>query len=230
MSFTNVNNFASEITEITAAASLLERLPDTRMLLMHPQSIGVDGEGTVRGAQRGAPGVLVVGANAGEFTGVDTTTQFHGREVLTRASTMLAIAGDFTASAGVGGGWRPMGRRFRVTRTDGRTLLAVDGRPVLDVLREYANPEGAKGPLSDTPYAVYPREGGMYLLAVERVDVERGGIVFLSRLPQDAEIQTTSATVDEVLDGARISVRAAAADHRAARVEVALVFSCTARK
>jgi hypothetical protein len=221
----------SSVSARAAAARLSAALPGTRLIFMHPEPLGVDGRALVRGVQAEVPGAVVVGGNAGEFTWRTSTRQFFGREVLDHAMPLLGIAGAFEVSVGCGLGWKPIGRRYRVTGVEGRRVYRVDDQPVLDVLRDYRSSVGVDS-LTETPLAVYPGPGerAFYLRAVERVDHEAGCLVCVSAVSPGAEFQLTMASVEEVLGGAQASMTAALARYPGARPAGALVFSCTTRQ
>lgn len=213
------------------AEEAIAATPRAKLVLVHPEPLGVDGGEIVRGARDGAANVLVAGGMAGEFSGRGRPRQFFGGEVHQGALPLLAIGGDFTVSSGLGDGWRPVGRRYRITKVEGRAVLGLNDRPVLDVLRDYSLTTGIVT-LADTPFAVFERPGATEysLRAVERADSERGALLFFAGMPLGGELQATLASVDDVLDGARDSTAKAMAALRESEPTGALVFSCTARK
>ncbi len=215
----------------SAAKELMAAAPDAGLILMHPDPIGLDGTSIVRGVQEAAPAATVVGGNAGEFTGRLGTLQFFGREVLGSAVPLMAICGDVRVSTGRGCGWRPIGRRYEVTRVVGRTVFEVEGQPVLDVLREYTPHTGLES-LADTPFAVYGEASSptFYLRAVERVEKESGGLVLVTAVPLGARLQFTEASVEDVLYGAEESATKALQAYGGRQPKAAFMFSCTARR
>lgn len=213
------------------AARALEAQPNTRLILVHPEGVGVDGSAIVRGVQAGAPGVVVVGGCASETSTLSSTRQFFGRELLQDAVPLLAIAGDFEVGVAKGCGWKPVGRRMKVTKATGRAVQQVDGKPTREVLREYTGMTSMAA-MAETPFAVFPTPGqpDFYLRAAERMDDATGELLFLAEVPEGAEIQLTMATPDQVLDGADESALASLAAYPGQRPSGALVVSCAARK
>ncbi len=213
------------------AKEAMTATPEVRMVLLHPEALGVDGGAVVRGVQDAAHGVMVAGGCAGELSGRGIPRQFFGREVLQGALPLLAIGGDFSVASGRGGGWQPVGRRYRVTKVEGRAVLELNDLPVLEVLKDYALTTGIET-LVDTPFAVFDRPGSSEycLRGVERADATRGALLFLSGIPLGAELQATLASVGDVLDGATLSAATAMREFSGGEPSGALVFSCTARK
>lgn len=214
-----------------AAVDAIAAVPDARLLLVHPDSIRVDGAAVVRGVQEGAPGVTIAGGTSAEFTGRRGTYQFYGREILRSTVPIMAIGGDIQLSTGRGCGWKPVGRRYEVTGIEGRTLLEVDGRPVLDIFHEYSADTGLES-LADTPLAVFeePDATEFYLRVVERVDTATGGLVLVTAVPRGAQLQFTEASPNDVLRGAEESAASAVRTYPGSRPKAAFMFSCTARK
>jgi len=84
---------------------------------------------------RAAPGLEAIGGAASGDPAQDSTFQFYGRNVASRALAGLHLSGDYRRSIGVTQGCQPLGPPARITAGDGNVILEVDGRPALEVLR-----------------------------------------------------------------------------------------------
>lgn len=194
------------------------------------ESLGVSGAAVVAALQAGlAPGSTLVGGTAGDQWRFRGTRQFFGGDVLSDTVVVLSVHGPLAVSVGVESGWRPIGRRLRVTRADGHLLHELDGRPAMEVFRATFGDHLAPSP--EHPFAVYEDEGpAHYLRAPLPTVVEGGSLVLVGDVPVGAELRMTEAGRDQILDGARASVAAARARYPGSDPEGLLVFSCAARK
>ena len=212
-----------------AAAAVRELCTSsTRLLFVHPMATELEG-GLIEAVQQAAGDALVVGGCSGEMSGAGTPLQFFGTRVLTQSMPVLAVSGAFHASCVVGSGWKPIGRRMRVTSVDGHLVTSLDGKPVFEVLSEFRMSEGIDT-LTDTPFAVFPNSASsaFYIRAVQRIEPGHG-LRFLSHIPLGAELQCTVATVEDMMASAETSATGAL-EQFGATPGLGLVFSCTARK
>lgn len=211
-----------------AVRELCAATPGTQLVFVHPMATELEG-GLVEAVQQAAGDALVVGGCSGEMSGSGTPLQFFGTQVLTQSMPVLAVSGSFRTSCTVGSGWKPIGRRMRVTSVDGHMVTSLDGKPVFEVLSEFRMSEGIDT-LTDTPFAVFPNatSTAFYIRAVQRIEPGHG-LRFLSHIPLGAELQCTVATVEDMMVSAETSA-ARALEAFAATPDLALVFSCTARK
>ncbi len=202
--------------------------PGTRLLFVHPMATELEG-GLIEAVQQAAGDALVVGGCSGEMSGAGTPLQFFGTQVLTQSMPVLAVSGSFQSSCAIGCGWKPTGRRMRVTSVEGHLVTSLDGKPVFEVLSEFRMSEGIDT-LTDTPFAVFPNSTSddFYVRAVQRIEPERG-LRFLSHIPLGAELQCTVAAVEDMMVSAETSAARALEDFKATP-DLGLVFSCTARK
>jgi hypothetical protein len=143
----------------------------------------------------------------------------------------MLIAGPLQVSTGVASGWIPLGEEHRLTKTDGQTVVEIDGEPVRQVWERYFGSFDIRG--SRNQFAVYPdgaagRESQEFYLCAPSHFQDDGSLVMLNPIIPGARLRFADATRDEVLDGTRASVDSARKGF-AGEPDAALVFSCAGR-
>jgi len=216
-----------------AAARAREGLTQpVRLGLVTPEGLGLDVKAvtdTIH-AELG-PDAPVCGGLAGDQVRFEQTYQFCNGRVYSDAIPVLVLAGPLRVATGVASGWVPMGEEHRLTKTEGQTILEIDGEPVRDVWDRYFGSFDLRG--SRNMFALYPdgakgdasRE--FYLCAPSHFQ-EDGSMVTLNPVIQGARIRFADATRDQVLDAAGSSAESARAGYKGTP-DAAFVFSCAAR-
>ncbi|PAP75448.1 FIST signal transduction protein [Rubrivirga marina] len=178
------------------------------------------------------PGVPVCGGLAADQMRFEETVQFCNGRVYTDALPVLLAAGPLHVATGLASGWEPLGEAHRLTDVDGLTVRAIDGESPRDVWRRYFGVDAHTG--APNFFAVYPGEEGaaggeaFYLSSPSRFQ-DDGSMVTMTPVTPGARLRFTSATRDQLLDGAAASAERARAAYPGAAPEAALVFSCASR-
>lgn len=203
-----------------------------RLGLTVPEGLGIDMKAitdTIH-AEIG-PDAPVCGGLAGDQVRFEQTYQFCNGRFYSDAVPVLLLAGPLHVATGVASGWVPMGEAHRLTKTEGQTIIEIDGEPVREVWDRYFGSFDIRG--SRNQFAIYPdgAEGNasreFYLCAPSHFQ-EDGSLVTLNPVIQDARIRFTDATRDQVLAGAGTSAESAQA-HYVGTPDAAFVFSCAGR-
>ena len=83
-------------------------------------------------------GVLVTGGLAGDGTDFTETLVVSGAEATARRLVAIGLYGDrLRVGCGSVGGWDPFGPERLITRSEGNVLYELDGRPALELYKEY---------------------------------------------------------------------------------------------
>ncbi len=173
----------------------------------------------------------ILGGLTGDHREYDRMVEFHGGDVLRDSLPVMRIEGDFVVGWGIGTGWFPVGEAQVVTRADGHVVHEIGGQPALDVFRDYQGvvPDDSLG---EYPLAVYPDGlGGNHCLrAVLSADPATGSLRLAGEVPTGSVIRMTEVLPEGILAGSAQAATAAVRDYRGIAPELALVFSCAARK
>ncbi|MBK7642499.1 MAG: FIST C-terminal domain-containing protein [Planctomycetes bacterium] len=182
--------------------------------------------------ERLGPGACpIVGGLAGDHEVQPTTRQFFGATSTYDSLSVLFLSGPIQVSCGVASGWFPIGTKHRVTRSEGNKLYEIDGRPALDI---YAGFWGNRvtANLGEYPLAVRPSEDSeeFFLRAAMAVDAVEGSVTFAGDIVEGSIVSLTEVVPEGLLTGTETSIRRAVEHYTGEKPEMALLFSCAARK
>lgn len=222
-----------------AGRGLREFAPD--LVITFPDVLTMNATRFLLGLQDAlGKGMPIVGGASADDGAFKATYQIHGREALSGGAVGVALKGPLTIVTAAKSGYTPVGATHASTRVEnGNVLLEIDGRPALDIYRDYLGERVAQMPAVsiEFPIAVVggiegaPRRADDELLLVRAilgVDEARGALLLGGDVPEGAAIRVTRATKEDVVRGAEEATMTALEAMPAP--EVALIFSCMSRK
>lgn len=212
----------------------LRRAPSAEdLLLLLPDPGGCDLRALIAGVRAAAGAATIVGCGAASAGDGAARTAAAG-EIASGGLAALWIRGAHAPRAGITSSCRPLAGPFTVTRAEGHWVLALDGRPALDVYREVA-----RGPLArDLRHALsfllaaVPRAPGAALDPTAPVVRCVAGIAERRRalaLPEPLLRGQQIAFVLRDADGAREDLRALLARLGSPRPACGLYLDCRER-
>ncbi|AYN68637.1 histidine kinase [Euzebyella marina] len=130
------------------------------------------------------------------------------------------------------GGWSVFGPLRTITKSDGNVLYELDGKPALDLYKQYLGDKA-----KDLPYSAlfYPlnvdlHDGSKPLVrTILNIDEEENSMLLAGNVPEGSSVQLMMSTVDDIADGAREAAKLAV-ELRKNKTELALLVSCVGRK
>jgi hypothetical protein len=190
-----------------------------------------DGEQVVRGLLGQFPEeVPLFGGLAGDDAVFRETFTFTNGRVTRDGAVVCVLDHERVALEGLAtSGWVGLGAPKTITRSEGNTLLTIDGEPALDVYKKYLSieEEDLPGIGVEYPLQVMRDDGTHVLRAVVGVDHARRALVFAGTVPQGARVRFSSSPGFETIDLARRDFEAY--PKMPAKPDLMLVFSCMAR-
>ncbi len=170
----------------------------------------------------------ILGGTAGDQFNFQKTYQFFRNQVLTDSLPVLIFSGDILFSHGIGCGWQAIGRKSIVTKAQGTVLYEIDGKPAGEFYQQYL---GDRSPTAENPLAVYEGDSDRYYMRVPNTyDAHTGSINFLGDIPEQAIVQVTDISRDEVVTAAETSFQMARENYPGTEPEAVLLFSCCCRR
>lgn len=161
----------------------------------------------------------------------NATFEFFGDEVLSDSLPLLFLSGDFEVGCGLGSGWFPIGEMHEVTKAEGHIVYEIDGKPAMELYREHYGvvPDQSLG---EYPLALYGDDGTdeWALRAILDSEKESGLLRFAGEVLENARVRMTEVLPDGLLSGSSESLRRAVENFAGEAPDVALIFSCAARK
>lgn len=204
-------------------------MDDIQLCITIPDGFPSSGVSIINGLKQALQQpVPILGGMAGDQWRFQQTYQFFQSEVVSDAVPVLLFAGGLVMSHGVASGWQPISRKAKVTKAEGAMVYEIDDRPALEFYNFYLKGLPISG---DYPLAVF--ENGsekFYLRASNRADDATGHILFMGDVPEQAIVQITHASCDEIIAATQTSITEALSTYPGKSPTVAFLFSCAARR
>jgi hypothetical protein len=217
----------------TAAQQAIDQAKSDRppqLCLTIPESLTTSGVATITSLKAIlGDNFPIYGGLAAEEWQFKRTYQFYQTEVLQDALPILLFSGSaLYFSSGVASGFQPVSQPGRVTKSVGLTLYTIDDQPALSFFRRHF---GDLNPSPEHPIAVFDEaQQHFYLRGFSGYDPVAGTITSFAEIPEQAIVQIATASREEILLGAKVSMQNALANYPGTAPEVALLFSCASRR
>ncbi|TVQ31476.1 MAG: hypothetical protein EA376_09360 [Phycisphaeraceae bacterium] len=182
--------------------------PGLRGVLVYSDGLRVNGSELVRGLSDSLPdGVVLSGGLAADGDRFERTWTFDGDECRPGRVCAVGLYGEsLRIGQGSQGGWDIFGPERIVTRSSGAVLYEVDGRPALDLYKEYlgdrANGLPAAGLLFPLALRSNRDDESWLVRTILGVDEQERSMTFAGDIPQGATAQLMRANFDRLIAGA----------------------------
>ena len=218
-------------------ADLAEALiaPDLRGVYVLSDGIHVNGTALVDGLTGALPpDVVVTGGLAGDGADFGETRVGLNAQLGPRAVVAVGFYGEgLQMGWGSAGGWEAFGPVREITRSEDNILLELDGKPALELYKQYLGEAAAQLPGSALlfPLVIRPKPGSSYdvVRTIVGVDEARQALIFAGDVPLGWSAQLMRGSPDNLADGAEAAARQAGQDG-VDKDSLALLVSCIGRK
>lgn len=209
--------------------------PDLRHVFILSDGLNVNGGALVEGFFSVlSSDVIVTGGLAGDSAKfVKTLVGFNG-PAKDRQIVAAGFYGDhIQISTGCGGGWETFGPQRCITRSTGNILFELDGKPALDLYKEYLGDEVDNLPGSALlfPLAIHPADKPEQAMVrtILAIDENQKSMTFAGDIPQGHIATLMHASYNDLVDGAEAAAQqaASASGHEDS---LAIMVSCIGRK
>lgn len=210
--------------------------PGLRGVLVLADGLNVNGTSLVRGiASVLPPEVVVTGGLAGDGADFKRTWVIRNGSAQSGFVTAVGFYGDHVhIGHGCKGGWDVFGPERLVTKSCGNVLLELDGKPALQIYKNYLGERAAELPASGLlfPLALRMQRGSSSMLVrtILAVDEAAQSMTFAGDIPEGATGQLMRANFDWLVDAAGESGQHAAAELVAGKPGLAVAVSCVGRR
>ena len=194
-------------------------LADARALFLFPDGLAVDFDSL----REGIEGALaldrflpIVGGTAGDNWKWAQTYQYCDDEAVSNGAAWALLSGNIRVVTAVNHGCVGLGVKHVVTRCEGSTIFELDGRPALEVVREYMAVEELEDRTSATvrlPWGVEVAEAedlaGLYeegyiMRVMLRMDEETGSVSIPTQIRTGASISMHRRDYQKTIDGVNL--------------------------
>lgn len=208
--------------------------PDLRGVLVLSDGLGVNGSQLSSGLNSVlGPRVVVTGGLAGDGSRFARTWAVHHGEAVSGWVTAVGFYGDaIHIGYGSKGGWDIFGVDRTVTRSVDNVLYELDGRPALDLYKQYLGERASGLPFTALlfPLSICAPDGRTpwVVRTVLAVDEAERSMTFAGDIPTGWRARLMRANLDRLVDGASDAARQATPMVRTASLAVAV--SCVGRR
>ncbi|MCA9569412.1 MAG: FIST C-terminal domain-containing protein, partial [Myxococcales bacterium] len=213
--------------------------PGLRAVFVLSDGLGVNGSELVRGLNGALPdGVVVTGGLAGDGTRFEKTWVLADGVMRSKVVVGVGLYGDrLQVGHGSKGGWDAFGPERIITRSAGNVLFELDGKPALDLYKQYLGAKAAELPSSGLLFPLALRDPNdrekVLVRTLLAVDEEARSMTFAGDLPEGGTVQLMKADFDRLVDGARDAAAATgfgAASAAPGSHALAVAVSCVGRR
>lgn len=184
------------------------KVPSLRGILVLSDGLCVNGSELVKGLNETLGGaVIITGGLAGDGTSFKRTWVIKDRTPRSGYITAVGLYGDqVRIGHGSKGGWDQFGPVRLVTKSDGNVLYELDGRPALQLYKDYLGDRAAGLPATGLLFPLALRaswsEEKSLVRTILAVDEAAQSMIFAGDIPQGAFAQLMRANFDRLIQGA----------------------------
>lgn len=172
---------------------------------------------------------IVGGMTADDYT-FEKTYQFFQDQVLTDALPVLLFSGKLLVSHGVASGWTPISPKSRITKARGNTVYEIENQRALDFYQKYLGAETFATNYAIHALAIFEDKERFYMRAPNSYDSELGSVTFFADIPEQAIVQITDASREDILQASETSLQEAITHYPGTNPTSLLLVSCAARR
>ncbi|TAL36228.1 MAG: hypothetical protein EPN97_06425 [Alphaproteobacteria bacterium] len=177
--------------------------------------------------------VLVTGGIAGRHGMTGNTYTIMSDVFPDSHAVAFGFYGDkVRVKSGSCGGWKPFGPVRRVTKAEGGVIHELDGKPALQLYKEYLGPKAAGLPYSGLmfPFAILSeqnRQDTGIIRTLMDVDHNANTMTMAASVPQGSLVRMMHADTESLVDAAR---KAAEDANKGPGEKATILVSCAGRK
>jgi hypothetical protein len=209
-----------------------------RTVLLLSDGMAGNGEGLVDTlAMELGGGVTLAGGAAGDDAAFKETFVFVNKRVARDAAVAAELISKKKIGVGVYHGWCAASAPGSVTKAEGGRLIEIDGKPAIEMYREYArNKLGVTLTKENQNHFVFTHELGIVLMNNElkvRAPLsvnDDGSINCATEVPVGQQVRIVEGDHEAIIAAARTAAEHAVAGIGGQQAAGAIVFDCVARK
>ncbi|MCW5876028.1 MAG: FIST C-terminal domain-containing protein [Anaerolineales bacterium] len=210
--------------------------PDLAAVFVLSTGTNINGSELVRALNDRLQGdVAVTGGLAGDGDRFHRTWVLDNRELGENCVAAVGLYGErVRVGHGSKGGWDVFGPQRLVTRSEGNVLYELDGKPALDLYKEYLGDLASGLPSSALLFPLALSEDREDTKNIVRtilsVDEEANSLIFAGDIPAGYYAQLMKANFDRLINAAGEVAQMAAAAELPGGAVLSLAISCVGRR
>lgn len=208
---------------------------DLRAVFILSNGTSINGSELVRGLVDHLPeSVVITGGLAGDGDRFERTWVLNGDRLGLDYVCAVGLYGDHVrVGHGSKGGWDVFGPKRQVTHAAGNVLYELDGRPALDLYKEYLGDLAADLPSSALlfPLALSTNQGDekSIVRTILSIDEDANSLTFAGDIHNGTYAQLMKANFDRLINGAN-EAALMASDPQNGNPTLSIAISCVGRR
>lgn len=235
---TATTSIQSSGASYAAGKSIAQQLnrPSLRGVLILSDGLKVNGSELVRGLNEVLPpSVVVTGGLAGDGSQFKRTWVIKDGLPHSGFITAVGFYGDrIKIGHGSKGGWDIFGLERLVTRSEGNILYELDGKPALQLYKEYLGERASGLPATALLFPLALRASASDQKSIVRtilaVDEANQAMIFAGDIPQGYLAQLMKANFDRLIDGASQAALMTRHQQNSPTPILSIAISCVGRR
>lgn len=210
--------------------------PGLRGLLVLSDGLQVNGSELIRGINSVLPpSVVVTGGLAGDGDRFQRTWVIKDRAFTSGVVTAVGLYGDaLRIGHGSQGGWDAFGVERTVTRSKANVLYELDGKPALQLYKEYLGDRASGLPATGLLFPLALRDPAnaekRLVRTILAVDEASQSLTFAGDIPEGSYAQLMVANFDRLIQGASDAAQSCALRQESPGDTLAIAISCVGRR
>ena len=210
--------------------------PDLRGVLVLSDGLHVNGSELVRGLNSVLPeSVVVTGGLAGDGDRFQRTWVLHEGKPQEKMVTAVGFYGDKVhIGHGSKGGWDIFGPERKVTRSEGNVLFELDGKPALQLYKDYLGDRADGLPATGLFFPLTIRsqdeQDKQIVRTILAVDEATQSMTFAGDIPEGSLAQLMRANFDRLVAGASQAATLTGMNTPDNQSTLAIAISCVGRR
>jgi len=220
-----------------AAADLASQIPSDHLkhVFIISEGINLNGSKLVEGLTKYLPtGVTLSGGLAGDGNRYKETCVIANDYPTKNTIAAIAFYGE-NIKFGYGsiGGWSPFGIERLITKSKSNILYEFDGRPALDLYKEYLGEYAEDLPAAGLHFPLMVRSKDhrhTFVRTIKGINELEKALIFSGDLPEGHYAKLMRANYDNLIDGSRQAAQISLASLGVPHANLAILVSCFGRK
>ena len=201
---------AAGLKAAQAAIGKIEGLPSVLLMTSAPGNE----EAVIEGIKKVAKEIPIMGGSSADNTLEGNWSQFSNGDILSNGVAVAALSGVKIGHI-FSGAYKPTGKKAKITKLDGRTLIELDNQPALSVYSKWLNkPEaeltGSNILIESVTAPIAKQIGDFYQVAHPADSTDSGEVVIFVNYSEDDELELLEANINELIVGVKSVVSTAA--------------------
>ncbi|MCW3084400.1 MAG: hypothetical protein JWP12_1766 [Bacteroidetes bacterium] len=214
-------------------SGLLEH-PGLKHVMVISDGMKVNGTELVNGLAQGLPqGVIITGGLAGDgYRFEKTIVGANGTPIEGQIIAIGFYGQHIITSYGSVGGWGPFGPERLITKAKGNILFELDGKPALNIYKNYLGEYASELPGSGLlfPLSIRSNTSGNFLVrTILSINEKEGSLTFAGSIPEGVYARFMKASFNKLIEGAYDAAQNSIIG-TIQKPDLAILISCVGRK